>query len=96
MRHKISTHVKFPMTFDLYPYYTPPPELGPSEVVDVASYPQLEPADFLYDLASVVEHHGAGLTSGHYTAYCWNTDAGTSCIPLGSCAVVGMWFVLSL
>lgn len=70
VRHKISTHVKFPMTFDLYPYYTPPPE------PDVAACSQLEPADFLYDLAGVVEHQGTGLTSGHYAAYCWNTDAG--------------------
>ena len=78
VRHKISTHVQFPVTFDLYPYYTPPTTLN--EAVDVAS--DFEQGDFLYELASVVEHHGTGLTSGHYTAYCWNTDAGEGSIHL--------------
>ena len=54
------------MTFDLYPYYTP---LHDNDV-------SLDPTDFHYELASVVEHHGTGLSSGHYTSYCWNTDAG--------------------
>ena len=29
-----------------------------------------------YQLSSVIMHHGTGFQSGHYTAYCWNTDAG--------------------
>ncbi|XP_074660354.1 ubiquitin carboxyl-terminal hydrolase 44-like isoform X2 [Tubulanus polymorphus] len=29
----------------------------------------------LYNLSSVVIHHGRGFSSGHYTAYCWNNEA---------------------
>lgn len=73
IRHKINTHVCFPLAFDLRPYCTPPPppELG---VVNLA----MELGDLVYHLSSVIIHHGAGFSSGHYTSYCWNCEAGTS------------------
>ena len=33
--------------------------------------------ELVYDLASVIVHHGEGFSSGHYTSYCWNNEAGT-------------------
>lgn len=72
-RHKINTHVCFSLALDLRPYCTrpPPPELG---VVNLA----VELSDFVYHLSSVIIHHGAGFSSGHYTSYCWNHEAGMS------------------
>lgn len=32
--------------------------------------------DRSYHLSSVIVHHGMGFKSGHYTAYCWNVEAG--------------------
>ena len=32
--------------------------------------------DSVYDLSSVIVHHGSYSNTGHYTAYCWNNDAG--------------------
>lgn len=31
---------------------------------------------YVYDLSAVVMHHGKGFGSGHYTAYCFNTEGG--------------------
>ena len=71
IRHKINTHVCFPLTVDLQPYCSLPStqELG---IVHFA----VEPCDFVYDLSSVIIHHGTGFSSGHYTCYCWNSEAG--------------------
>eukprot|EP01134_Creolimax_fragrantissima_P006769 CFRG6769T1 len=31
---------------------------------------------YMYDLYAVVNHHGQGFNSGHYTSYCFNSDTG--------------------
>lgn len=69
-RHKISTHVSFPLTLDLSPH-TPAPPPDDGIVTMETSSP------ITYELSSVVMHHGSGFQSGHYTAYCWNTEAGS-------------------
>ncbi|XP_072568226.1 ubiquitin carboxyl-terminal hydrolase 43a isoform X1 [Paramormyrops kingsleyae] len=79
-RNKLSTLVRFPLAgLDMAPHmvkrsqsmrslgpwppsWKQPPDGGP-------------PADFLYDLYAVCNHHG-GMHGGHYTAYCRNSVDG--------------------
>ncbi|XP_075469784.1 ubiquitin carboxyl-terminal hydrolase 49 [Ascaphus truei] len=62
-REKIGVHVFFDQVLNMEPYCRdamPPSDTG----------------TFLYDLSAVVMHHGKGFGSGHYTAYCYNTEGG--------------------
>ncbi|XP_048729177.2 ubiquitin carboxyl-terminal hydrolase 44-like isoform X2 [Ostrea edulis] len=60
-REKISTQVAFDDILDIEPF------CDKSEVEKGESY--------VYNLLGVIIHHGRGFGSGHYTAYCWNTEA---------------------
>ena len=76
-RHKINTHVHFPQLIDLTKYCAPPRVGVVSISHDVIGGVDLsENVDSkLYDLSSVIIHHGVGFQCGHYTAYCWNSEA---------------------
>lgn len=49
---------------------------GGKEVGVVNSLVGGDSGEFAYQLSSVIVHHGTGFQSGHYTAYCWNHEAG--------------------
>ena len=82
-RHKISTHVCFPQLIDLTKYCAPP-RMGvvsmSHDVIGGADLPGKADSK-LYNLSSVIIHHGVGFQSGHYTAYCWNSEASKSYRP---------------
>ncbi|PWA30194.1 hypothetical protein CCH79_00014918 [Gambusia affinis] len=61
-REKIGVHVSFDQLLNMEPYCSP----------SAAGSPR--PKHFLYELSAVVMHHGKGFGSGHYTAYCYNTE----------------------
>ena len=53
---------------------SPPSSVPPSSSSSTAS--EQQGREYLYQLSAVVMHHGRGFGSGHYTAYCWNEQAG--------------------
>ncbi|XP_064198612.1 ubiquitin carboxyl-terminal hydrolase 44 [Anguilla rostrata] len=65
-REKIGVHVSFDQVLNMEPYCSRDPS-SPTP-------PRAE--RFAYELSAVVMHHGKGFGSGHYTAYCYNTEGG--------------------
>ncbi|TRY86027.1 hypothetical protein DNTS_029361 [Danionella cerebrum] len=63
-REKIGVHVAFDQVLNIKPYCC------------ANTVPKPQRAAFTYDLSAVVMHHGKGFGSGHYTAYCYNTEGG--------------------
>lgn len=64
----------FPMELNLEPYFlTLDNNVSEEGVVSSLSYGA---DDLMYDLTSIIVHHGNGFACGHYTSYCWNNEAG--------------------
>ncbi|XP_048214030.1 ubiquitin carboxyl-terminal hydrolase 44 [Perognathus longimembris pacificus] len=63
-REKIGVHVGFKEILNMEPYCCK------------ETMKSLRPECFIYDLSAVVMHHGKGFGSGHYTAYCYNSEGG--------------------
>uniref|UniRef100_A0A3Q2NTQ4 Ubiquitin carboxyl-terminal hydrolase n=1 Tax=Fundulus heteroclitus TaxID=8078 RepID=A0A3Q2NTQ4_FUNHE len=76
-REKIGVHVSFDQLLNMEPYCcreSSPKGVACSNASSPAGSPC--PKHFLYELSAVVMHHGKGFGSGHYTAYCYNTEGG--------------------
>ncbi|NWX88527.1 UP44A hydrolase, partial [Nothoprocta pentlandii] len=63
-REKIGVHVAFEQMLNMEPFCC---RESPRAAL---------PECFIYELSAVVMHHGKGFGSGHYTAYCFNSEGG--------------------
>ncbi|KAM6215677.1 ubiquitin carboxyl-terminal hydrolase 44 [Rhynchocyon petersi] len=63
-REKIGVHAGFEEVLNMEPYCCR------------ETLKSLRAECFIYDLSAVVMHHGKGFGSGHYTAYCYNSEGG--------------------
>lgn len=61
-QEKIGVHLGIKEILNLEPYYCR------------KSVKSLRPEYFIYDLSAVVRHHRKGFASGHYAAYCYNSE----------------------
>nr|XP_054757759.1 ubiquitin carboxyl-terminal hydrolase 44-like [Lytechinus pictus] len=65
-REKIHVPVKFDQELNMRQFCLVDP--NPKKIVTTE--------DYMYDLTSLIIHHGRGFGSGHYTAYSWNQEGG--------------------
>ncbi|CAL8302586.1 unnamed protein product [Merluccius merluccius] len=73
-RNKLTTLVSFPLTgLDMAPHVVK--RSRGHAATAAAAPPDSAPANYLYDLYAVCNHHG-GLHGGHYTAFCRNSVDG--------------------
>ncbi|XP_065901281.1 ubiquitin carboxyl-terminal hydrolase 44-like isoform X2 [Dysidea avara] len=64
---KINAHVNFDFELDLSDYCV-------TDILDPLG--GFVSGDHMYDLVSIIMHHGTGFGSGHYSSYNWNNIAG--------------------